>query len=427
MQVSLKEFKNELTAAKAAIDSSPLDIECIQFKADSTHLWIGARGAAVSYTGRIAYSGEAPFRTIYILSNSVASMLLPTTKDDELVFEYDTANGDLFFNSATEQGVVKSINNGMVYADPYTKVTEAKPFCLLRSGEFLKNAIKFTAAVKTGWTKASRPYAAGFMRLAVYDEMNFREEEDSAWPQVCQFLLDDVTYDQEKLLDYSSSVALSLFTTDGSRYYQMFEPIYTAPPHEFAQRTLPFSVLADTYWIHLPVYLDLDDAEALAKILKDEPYRIGIIEHEDRRAMILFNDNNFIWVRLSLRGYPDTDFNRQLSLFHGQEAAILLPNKSFINAVKAICKIESTGKHGLTLSIEDGRIHVSSPETASVVRHGDNTASTFLQTVVVIDAKGFLSAVNTKNPIRIIVGEDFTAIYNVPERSRVVLRNFTTR
>lgn len=422
MDVSLKQFKSAVANAKRAITAEPMEAQFIQLQAAHSKLWVGGRSAAISYNRAVPYTGVPTFRTIY-LPITAADILPKNTPDDVLTLA--VRDTDLLFNSSKEQGLVKTVT-GMSYAAPFNTVSTTTPAYVLRTGLWLSHAIKLAINVKKGGKAKAGPYAAGFIRLAAYEEEFFREEEDAPLPDVCRLLLDDVTYDQERASAYSSSLALSVFASDEQCYYQAFEPmVIRAEPHDFNQE-LVVTTLADPVWIGQAMHIELDDAQAFVKLLEDEEYRVGIIEADGPSALVFFNNDTVLWLRLSLSKYPDFDFNRQLSMFQGQEVARLTPTKSFIDSIKSMEKINSTRKHGLTVYVEAGKVGVSSPESAAAVRFDSLDADTLIEesVTVIVNGSGLLAAFDTEHEISLVLGEDFLAIYNPTERTRVVLKQF---
>lgn len=415
MDVSLKAFKEAVVKTKIAIKAETINLsEFIELKADSNRLWVGGRSAAISYCRAVEYTGRSTFRTIY-LPLSVSDALPKATKDDVLTL--DLEGTDLLFSSSSGQGMVGTVT-GLQYSAPFITKEQAGMFCTLRSGQWVKNAIKLASHVKKGWTSKTKPYIAGFIRLAV------AEEEDIE--AVILLGLSAVSHDQDHALGYQSGMALSIFASDGTRYYQSFEPVYIAQPSELVHALAVSSVVGRTV-LGTSLHLTLKDAEFLARVIEDEEYRIGLITNEngDPDALVLFNNTSVIWVRLALDVYPDEDINQQLMFFKGDVVAEITPTGSFIDSVKAAEKIPATRKHGLTVRLENDILRISSPEDASTVRFDSIAARTVGEPATVfVDGAGFLSALSANEPLKVVLGEDFLAIYNMIQHTRVILRKF---
>lgn len=423
MIVSLRSFKKCMTNARAAVKAEPIEaFAFIQLSIEKDKLWVGGRSASVSYNKALAASEVPQPMTIY-LPLMVVDVLPKQTKDDRLELFY-SFDGDLVFHTSDEQGRVKCLENIRVSA-PFADLEKVNFVLALQSGQWFANGVKFVSNVKKGWSKANRPYASSFVRLAAYEEEYFKEEEDAPDSQVCQFLLDEVTHDQERAMAYSSSLALSLFASDDQRFFQWFEPLVIASPQDVRQG-VPFSTAFMPELVGQALHIDLSDAEILAKFLENEPYRIGWIVSSNRPdALVFVNASAVLWLRLSLSTYPDYEFNRQLSFFHGDVIAEFTPTSSFIQSVKSAEKLQSTREHGLTIRAGDGILNISSPEGATTVRYDTQEAVTYSETVSIVDATAFLAALDTKHSLILVRGEDFLAIYNAVERYRVVLKFFT--
>lgn len=422
LQVSLRDFKSLMTNAKTAIKAEPMESTAfIQLRLTRTKLWVGGSSASMSYNEAIPYEGDEDFRIVYVPVGA-ADFLPKNTKDD--ILELHVKGNDLLFATQDESGVVMFFKD-MFLSEPFTDLSEVEPYMVLSSGKFLQNATKLIATVKKGWKVSNKPYAASYARLAAYEEELFREEEDDILPEVCRLLLDDVTYDQARASTFLSSLALSLFATDGSRYFQAFDPTVVAASHDF-NSDLVVSTLADAKWIGQPLHLALADLEKFVKLLNDKEYRVGLTRSDGRAvALVFFNKDSILWLRLALDAYPDTDFNRQLALLHGDVVASFTPTKEFINSVTAAEKLEATRKNGLTVRVGSGKVYIASPENAAVTRFDEIDADTHHDVMCVVDGTAFLSAVKTDNELTLVAGDEFLAIYNPVERHRVILRYFT--
>jgi hypothetical protein len=252
-----------------------------------------------------------------------------------------------------------------------------------------------------------------------------REEEESPDPQSVHLLLDDVLPQQDPVLGYASAIALSVFASDDSRYFQVFDPVYIKPADEQV-KTVPVSMMTDDHWYGQSVLLYLNEAEALAKVLDKASYAIHLVGDTRPEAMILYNQDQFIWIRCALDSYPDQKINHTLALLVERPIAAFTPTPEFIDALKGAIKIKDTGEHGLTVRIESGTISISSPEHASSVRYWSMPTDLYHEDgTFVVDGRGLL-AILTQNdaPIVICASDQFLSLYQTVSRSRVILKQY---
>jgi hypothetical protein len=425
MQVELSDLKQELNRVKVVLSTGSIDGADghVMFQFKGNRLRLGGRGVALSYTGLLSALDEdnQVNKRVY-----VPVKLLPLFTDiskSDTTIDLRLDGLDLHYETETSQGVIQ-VESGMKHWKPYMSV-QGDPYLLLANGKNLADKIRFVSEVKKGWTVKTRPYAGGFIRLAVYDES---AHPDLHQPDVdvYRLLLDKVSPDQDQAVGYASGVALSVFASDEARYFQAFEPAYARPATEQGDN-VPTTTILNPGLIGTPIHLLLANADALRKVLPGETLRMHLLRDEKQRvkALTLFNASCFIWVEVALHTYPDEDFNQQISHMNGTQLASFHATSAFKKTVSTVAKLQSTKQHGLTFRVKDGSIYVSSPESSAAVSYGSVNAKTNQEKTYIVDINGVKSALTQmKGEIVVVGGVDFLVLYNSKTLTRVILRNF---